>query len=143
MPSFTIPGTPFGKQRVKATARGGFARVYTPQETVSFERTVGTLANPHFPAPLEGPVRVTIEAVFEPAASWSKRKRDAAMGQPHTQKPDLSNVQKGIEDGLNRIAYADDSQIAEVRCRKRWGVPARTEVTVERLTLDLLAQVAA
>lgn len=130
---FDIPGKPFGKQRPRATARGGFARVYTPKETVSFERVVGQIAAPLFAAPIVGPVRLTIVAVFEPPPSWSKKKRAAHLHRHHLQKPDLDNVTKGICDGLNRIGFADDSQIAEVSVKKVWGDRARTEVTVEEI----------
>ena len=128
---FAIPGNPFGKQRPRATRQG---RVFTPKETVRHENTIGSLALPHFPTPLEGPVRLTVEAVFALPASWSKKKRAAMLGRPHTSKPDASNVAKAIEDALNRIAYADDAQIAEAVTRKRWGEAAETRVTVETLT---------
>lgn len=32
--------------------------------------------------------------------SWPKKKRDEMRGQPHVQKPDLSNLLKAIEDAL-------------------------------------------
>lgn len=128
--SFTIPGDPFGKQRARATRQG---RVYTPAETVRHENTIGSLALPHFPEPLAGPVRVTVEASFALPASWSKKRRAAMLGQPHTSRPDASNVAKAVEDGLNRIAYADDAQIAEAVTRKLWAEVAETRVTVEAL----------
>lgn len=128
--TFTIPGKPFGKQRPRATRQG---RVYTPKETVSFERTVAQIALPHFPAPLEGPVKVSIYATFEPAKSWSAKKTAEHLNRPHTQRPDLDNCAKAILDGLNRIAWADDGQVAEITVRKVWGPSARTVVQVEEL----------
>lgn len=130
---FTIPGKPFAKQRARATARGGFARMYTPAETVSFERQVGQIAGPFFAEPISGPVRLTISATFAPAASWSKKKAAAHIGQHHTNKPDLDNIAKATKDALNFIAWADDSQVAEVIMVKRWGPVAGTSVTVEGL----------
>ena len=128
--TFTIPGKPFGKQRPRATRQG---RVYTPKETVSFERTVGQIAMQHFQNPITGPVKVSIFATFEPATSWSKTKTAAHINRPHTQRPDLDNCAKAILDGLNRIAWADDGQVAEIHVRKTWGPAARTVVTVEEL----------
>ena len=32
--------------------------------------------------------------------SWSKKKRAAMMGQPHQQKPDFDNLEKGFTDAL-------------------------------------------
>lgn len=128
MITFTIPGRPFAKQRPRATRQG---RVYTPKETVSFERTVGQIAALHFKEPIAGPVRVTIRATFQPAASWSKKKTAEHLNRPHTQRPDIDNCQKAILDGLNRIAWADDGQVFEVIASKVWGPEARTVVTVE------------
>ena len=129
--TFTIPGKPFGKQRPRATRRGS---IYTPAQTVCFERTVGQIAMQHFAAPIEGPVKIRVEAVFEPAASWSKKKTAESLGMPHTQKPDLDNCVKALKDGLNRIAWHDDSQVAEVIAVKRWGERAETVITVEALS---------
>ena len=128
--TFSIPGKPFAKQRARATRQG---RMYTPKETVSFERQVGQIALDHFSQPIAGPVRLTVYATFEPAKSWAKKKRAAHMHTPHTQKPDLDNCLKAIKDGLNRIAWADDSQVAEVVARKVWGLTARTVVHVEAI----------
>jgi Holliday junction resolvase RusA-like endonuclease len=128
--TFTIPGKPFAKQRARATRQG---RVYTPKETVSFERTVGQIAMPLFAEPITGPVRVEIRASFEPAASWSKKKTAETINRPHTQRPDLDNCAKAILDGLNRIAWGDDGQVAEILVSKCWGPTARTVVTVEAL----------
>ena len=140
--TFTIAGKPFAKQRPRVAKFGTHARVYTPKETVSFERTVGQVALPHFPSPMSGPVKLTMIAVFQPADSWSgKRKRDA-LGQPHTQKPDLDNCLKAIKDGLNRIAWGDDAQVAEVAVRKVWGETECTIITIEPLmTLHLRGQI--
>ncbi|MGX9855799.1 RusA family crossover junction endodeoxyribonuclease [Limimaricola variabilis] len=127
--TIVIPGKPFGKQRPKFDPRSG--RAYTPDATVSFEQTVRELAAKQLTTPLEGPISMTLEAVFVPAKSWSKKRRAAALGTLHTQKPDLDNIEKAILDGLNRIAFADDQQVADVRKRKRWGEREETIVTLE------------
>lgn len=129
--TFTIHGRPFAKQRPRFSRASG--RAFTPAATAAFEGTVGQIAAQHFPQPIAGPVRVTIWATFAPAQSWSRKKRDAHLHRPHTQKPDLDNIQKAILDGLNRIAFADDGQVAEIICRKVWGVTEQTVVTVEAL----------
>jgi len=126
--TFVIPGKPFAKQRPRATRLG---RVYTPKETVSFERTVGQIAAQHFPEPIDGAVKVTVWATFEPPQSWSGKKRREHLHRPHTQRPDLDNCAKAVLDALNRIAWADDGQVAEIHVRKVWGEGAKTVVTVE------------
>ena len=42
--SFVIPGRVKGKGRPRAVARGGFARVYTPKDTVNAESMVRKFA---------------------------------------------------------------------------------------------------
>jgi len=128
---FTIPGKPFGKQRPRAAVIAGRARIYTPEETRSFEQKVAELARPLFPEPIDGPVKLRVVAIFQIPKSWSKRKQAEMDGGFHTAKPDGDNCLKAIKDGLNRIAWRDDSQVADVRCVKRWGRHAETFVRVE------------
>lgn len=135
MITFTIPGPPLAKARARFNRATGHA--YTPKKTASFERTVGTIAAQHFPQPIEGAVKVTIFASFEPAKSWSKKKRADHLNRHHTQKPDGDNVAKAIKDALNRIAWADDSQVADLRVVKVWGPTPRTVVTVESLAAEI------
>ncbi|MGR3493109.1 MAG: RusA family crossover junction endodeoxyribonuclease [Shimia sp.] len=128
--ALTIPGKPFAKQRPRLTRHG---HAYTPAQTVSFERTVGLLASQQISEPMAGPLRITIMATFQPPRSWSKKKTAAHLGRYHTQRPDTDNLAKAICDGLNRIAYADDAQLAWVDARKVWGPVAQTIVRIERL----------
>ncbi|KFI30974.1 Holliday junction resolvase [Haematobacter missouriensis] len=133
--TFIIPGAPFAKQRARSgfNKRLGRAITFNAPANEKFEGTVGSIAAGLFSAPLDGPVSVTVEAVFCPAPSWSKKRRAEAMGQPHTQKPDGDNLLKAIKDGLNRIAWSDDAQVSDSRVMKRWGERAETRVTVERI----------
>lgn len=125
---FTIPGQPFAKQRARSTRQG---RMYTPQETVSYERQVGVIAAQHFPKPLEGPVKLTIRATFGTPQSWSPKKTAAKLHRPHIQRPDLDNIVKAISDGLNRIAFADDGQVCAVNASKVWGITPQVVVEIE------------
>ena len=123
---FTIPGKPFAKQRPRLGKWG----VHTPKETVSFERIVGQIASLHIKEPLTGPLTLWVHAYFKIPKSWSKKKAENMLYEPHTQRPDLDNILKAISDGLNRIAYADDSQIYSFKCEKYWSNIERTEVFI-------------
>ena len=129
--TMVIAGKPFTKQRPRFSRRNG--RAFTPKATVNFEAVVQEFAAQIFPRPLEGPIAVDVEAIFEPPPSWSKKKRAAHMGQWHTQRPDRDNIEKAILDGLNRIAFVDDSQVAAGSSLKRWGEKAETRVTIRLL----------
>lgn len=65
-------------------------------------------------------------AFIAPPSSWSDKKRQAAMGTLHRSKPDRDNIDKGILDAL----FSEDSAIASGTIEKRWGVPARLEITI-------------
>lgn len=45
-------------------------------------------------------------------------------------RPDVLKLARAAEDALTSIVYRDDAQIVEEMLRKRWGDPARLEITV-------------
>lgn len=49
--------------------------------------------------------------------SWSNKKRKAMLYQPHEQKPDKDNFEKGFLDAL----FTDDSTVWDGRATKIWG----------------------
>lgn len=151
--SFTIPGEPIAKGRPKATTIGGFARMYTPQTTVRYEHLVKlafveeaerTSQKRHahgFPT-MTFPVAnemVEVEIVFGlpiPKSMPNWRRALALDGSlaPIT-KPDLTNLAKSVEDGLNGVAFVDDSQIVELTLRKKYTDSPSTRVTLRYLPL--------
>ena len=86
-------------------------------------------------APIEGPVLLVVTAYYAVPKSWSKKKRmDALNGHIRpVVKPDLSNIVKAIEDGMNKIVYKDDSQIVSVTLAKYYDINPRVEVEVRGL----------
>jgi Holliday junction resolvase RusA-like endonuclease len=127
---FTIPGKPFAWRRARSN---GKIRFNDPAMTAHTD-VVQVIALPHFPAPIEGPVRLDVRAVFAVPKSWNARKAAATIWRPHTQKPDGDNLAKQIGDSLNRIAWLDDSQIADVRVTKIWGNRNETLVFIESMS---------
>ena len=120
--SFFVPGKPEGKGRPRATARGGFARMYTPANTRAYENKIALCysADNIGVKPIEAGrvIRLTVLAVFDQPASWSKKRK--ADTHYHTSKPDADNILKAVCDGLNGIAWADDSQVAIVAMTKEY-----------------------
>lgn len=115
MITFTIPGEVRGKGRPRAANRGGRTVMYTDARTVAYEAEValrGRQAMAGQP-PLEGPVTLLIEILVKPPVSWPhKRRTDAVLGLIYpTGRPDIDNVSKAIMDGLNGVAWLDDSQV--------------------------------
>ncbi len=126
---FTIPGKPFAWRRARSNGKIRFK----DRATEAHEHIVQSIALTHFPAPVDGPLRLEVRATFKVPESWSKARKAATIWRPHTQKPDGSNVVKQIEDALNRIAWVDDSQIADTRVIKLWGDRDETVVVVEAM----------
>lgn len=62
--------------------------------------------------------------------STSKKKMRALQGNPHTKKPDLSNLIKFIEDVLNGIIYKDDKQICKIYAKKEWNTFPHTIIEI-------------
>jgi Holliday junction resolvase RusA-like endonuclease len=59
----------------------------------------------------------------------------ARAAKPYPPRCDWDNLGKGISDALTGIAWHDDEQVVDGRCRKRYGEPgeaARTVVTIRR-----------
>ena len=125
MISFIIPGKPQPKQRPRVTSRG----TYTPQATVDYERLVGwQCRSVHKGKPLTQAVKMTVRMFFKLPKRTVKEKGDW-----HIQKPDTTNVVKAIEDGLNGIAYVDDSQIAYSIVTKQWSDQDYVYVELEEI----------
>ena len=137
---FTVAGKPYGKKRPRVGYNQGLGRAvaFNPRENASYEETVAVMAARAVgDYPLEGPVRLTVTAIFAIPASWSKKRRSAAFSAPHIQKPDVDNITKAVADGCNRVAWGDDSQIAENIAVKRWageGEPECVKVTIEGIS---------
>jgi Holliday junction resolvase RusA-like endonuclease len=86
-------------------------------------------------APLFGPVKVFVSAVFAIPASWSVTERAAARAAERYRDidPDADRVLNNILDGLKFVAFVDDCQVADCRCVMRYGEPERTEVWIDHL----------
>ena len=87
-------------------------------------------------SPLDGPLELSMLAVFEVPASWSgKRRREALSGAlAKVTKPDLENSIKGAQDAMQSIVYRDDRQIVSYgSCSKIYGERPRLEIVLTPL----------
>jgi Holliday junction resolvase RusA-like endonuclease len=101
--------TPKGRPRVLRTGRP-----YTPKKTQQAEALLRGSAQAAelkcYPAGV--PLWVSMQFDIPMPKSWSKKKRAEMLNKPHTQKPDLDNLLKLVEDALNGVVWEDDAQIA-------------------------------
>ena len=108
--------------------------VYTPAKSVAYERQVQLAAAQAMNGQprLSGAVQATLRFDLPIPASWSARKRAAAItGEiAPTGKPDLDNLLKSVLDGIRTIVICDDAVIVDVRATKRYGVAPLTVCTI-------------
>lgn len=133
-----LPGEPKGKGRPRSRVAWTrddkpFVAVYTPAETRKYEMALAWAAKAAMRGkpPLEGPLKISVEAYFGVPVSWSQKKRDSALTgviRP-TGSPDIDNILKVI-DGLNGIAWRDDSQIIEAHVSKLYAEQPRLKVEI-------------
>lgn len=132
MLSFTVHGEPRGKGRPRfvSTPQGG--RAYTDAQTVAYERTIAWMAKQAGAVVVDGPLKLNVTAYLQiPRSASKKRQVEMLAGRElPTKKPDADNLLKALSDGLNGIAFKDDSQIVELSIRKLWSNDPRLEVQV-------------
>ena len=124
MISIIIPGQPIAQPRHKIVVRGGFAKAYIDgrHPIYAYKQAIKLIASQAMNGnqPLTCPVSVRIAFVFQRPASHSKKRR-AIIDEPHSQKPDIDNLVKAVADGLNKVVWADDSQVVSLTAVKRWA----------------------
>ncbi len=113
MVTMTIPGRPVPKQRPRVGRNGN---IYTPKKCRDYEKEVARLAREVFKKPYEGPVSLQVRVYLA------------------TPGGDLDNYVKSISDGLNGVAWRDDSQVTSIKAKLyvRPGESERAEVIVRR-----------
>lgn len=116
---FEVIGKITGKARPRLSKYG----TYTPENTVNYENLIKiSYLNARGINLHDKPIKMKIEAIFEPNKSISKKKRTELLkGQVVTKKPDFDNIGKIVADALNKIAYDDDSQICKFEIVKHYG----------------------
>lgn len=125
----TIPGEPVAKARPRVGKFG----TYTPEKTKNYETLVKELYFTRLgQTMLEGELTVEIKAYFGISKSASKKARDEmerGLRRP-IKRPDIDNIIKSVTDALNGVAYADDSQIIEVKASKHYSSSPRVELKI-------------
>ena len=141
---FSVPGQPRGQGRPRVTARRVYrgseekwiGQVYKDRTDRVWEGIVREAGRPHFwkPIAVGVPVRLSVVAYFRLPPSRC-RKRYPRPQAVHVGKPDTCNIVKAIEDALNTLAWADDSQVILGPCEKYTCAQIdnrpRTEIVIE------------
>lgn len=122
MIELAVLGIPVAKGRGRVVRATG--HVFTPEKTRRFEDLLRLAANEVMGdrPPLAGPLEMAMDVVVPVPASWSGKRRAAALagGEWPTKKPDGDNFLK-VKDALNQVVWIDDAQIVRERIEKRYG----------------------
>jgi len=127
----TIPGEPTAKARPRFSKWGA----YNTKKTTDYEKLVKDIYMVSEQEVLEGSIVAVIECYFKIPKSTSKVNRLAMLSNIHrpVKKPDVDNIAKICLDGLNGLAYKDDSQIVDLRIRKWYSDDPRVIINLERV----------
>lgn len=127
--NFIIPGEPVAKGRPKLSRYG----TYTPKKTKEYEEHIKQEWRKNgYKEPLTGAVMVDITFYRSIQKSSSKAAKTAKLTgkvKP-TVKPDLDNYIKAVLDGLNGLAWVDDSQIVNISATKEYSLEPETVVLI-------------
>lgn len=147
--TFQVLGDPKGQPRPRAfamrTAMGGYtARVFDAGTAEGWKSLIALAAkNSRPPAPILGPVKVTVGFVFRrPNAHYrgSKVGNPLRAGAPteHTSKPDIDNLVKALLDAITQtgLVWRDDTQVSHLASWKAYG--DKPGAVVEIRTLEEL-----
>lgn len=135
--TFTLYGPPVAQGRARLAVVNGRAMAYDPKPSREFKADVKAAAQACVPDSLLTEALVCEIKVYRPMpASMSKTRRRLALAgllRPTT-KPDLKNYIAGVEDALEGVIYANDSQIVGYGDSGKWySDRPRIEVTITEL----------
>ena len=122
---FNVFGKPRGKQRPRLCSVGGRNIVYTPKQTIEYEKLIKAsyIASSKVCFEKDIPIEVNILAYF-----FHKSLIEFA-----TKKPDADNIIKIVLDALNKVAFYDDAQVSKICFEKRYSKMPRLEITIQNL----------
>jgi Holliday junction resolvase RusA-like endonuclease len=118
----TIPGRPEAKGSLRVGKHG---QVFSANPRLkAWQQRVGLAVSAwrQGAPPLEGPVALTVDFVFDrPPSHFTKggRLRKGAPLAPG--RPDLDKLIRGLLDGLTGVLFKDDAQVCELDATKAYG----------------------
>lgn len=136
MITINIDAEPVAKGRARST-RGGVH--YTPEKTRQFEALINRHALAAGAKPIDGPLCLMVAFYSAVPKSWSKKRRAEALsngGICKTSRPDLDNLVKAVQDGLNGVLWNDDAQIVEIHAKKRYAERPTIHIIVGPASVD-------
>lgn len=139
-----VPGTPKPLERnrhriIAPKGKPAFVGNYLPTKSRNEQaviRDFGAQAMGGRP-PLEGPIDLRVAVYLPIAASWPKKKQQAARDgliRP-AGRPDIDNFIKLAMDAAKNIVWRDDSQVTDVAMWKRFSDQPRLVIEIRPIIL--------
>jgi len=132
-----IPGAPIAQQRGKICTKGGFPRLYNPQESIlssakqDFKlRWTKAISLESDKMPLESLIHVDLTFEMPLPLTISKPQKNAKLWGIETDRRDIDNLQKFIFDVMKGIAFADDHQIVSLTASKKYSLNPCTVINI-------------
>lgn len=140
-----IPGRPkpLGRNRhriMRPKNKAAYVGSYLPTESRNEKAVIRDFAARAMSgrAPLEGSVDMRVVAYMPIPASWSNKKRQAALADKirPTSKPDASNIWKLAEDAFKLVVWRDDAQVSDHAMWRRYSDRPRIVIEVRPLSFE-------
>jgi Holliday junction resolvase RusA-like endonuclease len=130
-----IDGDPVGKGRPRFRRMGSIVSTYTDKKTSDYEKRIKDAywtKYKHFTF-FDKPVEIVIDCHFGVPKSTTKKDRVLMLANEisPTKKPDIDNVCKMVLDGLNTLAYNDDSQVIKLTVIKKYDLAPSVWILVK------------
>lgn len=139
---FAVRGTPKPQPRPKARLvkpRHGkqFIQIYTPSTGCEdWRRAVARAGQLAIPAPLTGPLEVTITVYLPRPQRLDTKRADPGAVRCDRAVGDTDNFAKAVLDALHDVAFHNDAQVTDLISRKRYaaaGCSPGARICVRRL----------
>ena len=128
--NFTIKGEIQTKQRPRATIRNGYARVYTPKDTILYENYIKSEYQRQCDKWFGNePLNVCIECRFKANEDIVKM-MELGYNIVCDNHKDCDNLAKIVCDALNGVAYMDDKQIISLKVSKSYDLTEYIVVSI-------------
>lgn len=120
MIEFEVIGKIQPKQRPRFKRCGAYIQTYTPQQTLDYQKLVAeSYMAKYGEMKLNGALKMEINAFFNVPKSYSKKKKAELYGRPNiAHNGDIDNVAKSVLDGLNGVAFIDDTIVYDLHITK-------------------------
>lgn len=130
---FTVPGMPVPYARA---AGGKTMHRFTPAKQRNAMGTVKLFCSVAMKgmAPLDGPIALTVNAIYPWPSSLSRRAREKPGADFKISRPDIDNLAKLVMDALNSVAWCDDARICVLHLEKYYGDIPCLRVRVRKLS---------